>query len=175
MVFMVEKYVVACYGIVLKDGNLLMVQQGKGHWADLWILPGGKLETGESLESCVEREIFEETGCQAKAIRQLATISSYSPDSRFEKQVILIFYLCQHGEGEPAKGDGVNAALWISEEHFARMVVNEVVPRQVFNVVSSICLDASDFPGVFFNFTSPRETPAADKMKEGPQCRSGRT
>ncbi len=159
MVFMVEKYVVACYGIVLKDGNLLMVRQGKGHWADQWILPGGKLEAGESLESCVEREIFEETGCRAKAIRQLATISSYSPDSSFEKQVILVFYLCTSCEGEPAKGDGVNAAAWISEEQFARLVVNEVVPQQVFNVVSSICLDNSNFPTVFFNFTCPRNEP----------------
>jgi mutator protein MutT len=156
---MVEKFVVACYGIVLQGGNLLMVRQGKGHWADQWILPGGKLEAGESLEYCVEREIFEETGCRAKAIRQLATISSYSSDSRFEKQVVLIFYLCRHVEGEPAKGDGVNAAAWISEEQFARLVVNEVVPQQVFNVVSSICLDTSNFPSVFFNFTNPRETP----------------
>jgi hypothetical protein len=164
MVFVVEKFVVACYGIVLKDGDLLMVQQGKGRWADQWILPGGKLETGESLESCVEREIFEEIGCRAKAARQLATVSSYSPDSSYEKQVVLIFYLCRHVEGGPAKGDGVSAAARVSEEQFARPIVNEVVPQQVFNMVSSICLDNSNFPTVFFNFSRPRGA-AAGEMK----------
>ena len=67
--------------------------------------------------------------------------------------------MCRHVEGEPAKGDGVNAAAWISEEQFARLVVNEIVPQQVFNVVSSICLDNSNFPSVFFNFTRPRDEP----------------
>jgi mutator protein MutT len=156
---MVEKFVVACYGIVLHDGCLLMVRQSKGHWAGRWILPGGKLEAGESLESCVEREIREETGCQAKAIRQLATISSFSPDSAFEKQVVLIFYLCRYVDGDPLKGDGVSATSWIDEEQFARLSVNEVVPQQVFNAVSSICLDTSRFPGVFFTFSTPRDEP----------------
>jgi|AGTN01.3.fsa_nt_gi ADP-ribose pyrophosphatase len=156
---MVEKFVVACYGIVLLDGCLLMVRQGKGHWADRWILPGGKLEAGESLESCVEREIREETGCRVKTVRQLATVSSYSPDSPFEKQVALVFYLCRHIAGEPTAGDGVTAAARIDEEQFTGLAVNEVVPQPVFNAVSSVCLDTSRSPGVFFSFAKPRDEP----------------
>jgi 8-oxo-dGTP diphosphatase len=154
---MVERFVVACYGIVLHDNSLLMVRQGKGHWAGKWILPGGKLESGESLESCVEREIFEETCCRAKAVKQLATVSSYSPDSDFEKQVVLVFYLCEYVEGDAVKGDGVKASAWIDEDQFTRLAINEVVPQQVFNAVSSACLDTSRFPSVFFSFASPRD------------------
>ncbi|OPY28041.1 MAG: ADP-ribose pyrophosphatase [Methanocella sp. PtaU1.Bin125] len=156
---MVERFIVACYGIVLKDHCLLMVRQGKGHWAGKWILPGGKLESGETLEACVEREIFEETCCRAKAVRQLATISSYSPESLFEKQVVLVFYLCEYLEGEPVRGDGVRAAAWIGEDQFTRLAINETVPQQVFNAVSSACLDTSRFPAVFFNFAGPRGEP----------------
>ena len=155
MVFMVERFVVACYGIVLNDNCLLMVRQGKGHWAGKWILPGGKLESGETLESCVEREIFEETCCRARAVRQLDTVSSYSPDSLFEKQVVLVFYLCQYIEGEPVRGDGVKAAAWVDEDRFTKLLFNESVPQQITNAISSVCVDTSRFPAVFFNFTEP--------------------
>ena len=57
---MVEKFVVACYGITFHDGKLLMVRQSYGHWAGKWILPGGKLEIGEGLEQCVDSSRFPE-------------------------------------------------------------------------------------------------------------------
>ena len=154
---MVEKFVVACYGITFHDGKLLMVRQSHGHWAGKWILPGGKLEAGESLEQCVEREVFEETGCTVKTTRLLGTVSPYSPESAFEKQVVLIFYMCNYVDGEPAKGHNVRAAGWVEDEHFGRLILNESIPPEVYNVISSICVDHTRFPEVCFDFTRLKE------------------
>jgi 8-oxo-dGTP diphosphatase len=146
-----EKFIVGCYGLTFSGEGLLMVRQRSGHWAGRWILPGGKLEMGESLEECVERETHEETHCRVKAVKQLRAISSYSPDSAFERQVVLVFYLCKHLEGEPKKGDGVDAAEWVSVDRFERLSAMGLVPPLVFDIVSDLCACKS-FPSVSFDF-----------------------
>lgn len=151
VISMAEKFIVSCYGLVFDGGNLLMVKQRSGHWAGKWILPGGKLELGESFKQCIEREVFEETHCRVKAVKELSVVSSYSPDSAFEKQVVLVFYLCKFIDGEPKKGDGVDAAEWVDASRFERLSAGDIVPPQVFNVVSDLCAIKS-FPSVSFDF-----------------------
>ena len=55
-------------GLVLdKDRkHVLCIQEKKPLIQDLWKLPGGLVETGESIETAVVREIWEETGIKAK-------------------------------------------------------------------------------------------------------------
>lgn len=54
---------IATRGLVVHNDALLFVSDDGKHW----YLPGGRLECGESLPRCVEREIFEETGFMVKA------------------------------------------------------------------------------------------------------------
>ena len=49
----------ACRGVVLRDGKLLL---SYGTATDLWMIPGGGLEAGESETECCAREVEEETG-----------------------------------------------------------------------------------------------------------------
>lgn len=51
---------VACRGIVLSKGNILLSYEVN---TDQWFIPGGGLEADESLEECCSRELAEETGC----------------------------------------------------------------------------------------------------------------
>ncbi|MCR2822315.1 NUDIX domain-containing protein [Lederbergia panacisoli] len=49
-------------GILIKDNKVLLVQVNYGPNKGLWMIPGGIVEPGESLEEAVKREIKEETG-----------------------------------------------------------------------------------------------------------------
>ena len=59
-------------GICSKDGEILFVKHTYGVSKGKWTLPGGYVELNESLSRAIEREVFEETGVQARAVNILA-------------------------------------------------------------------------------------------------------
>lgn len=57
-------------GVVFKDGKILLVQEKLDNYR--WTLPGGWADIGESAGVSVAREIYEETGYHAHAVKLLA-------------------------------------------------------------------------------------------------------
>lgn len=54
--------------VIVRDGRLLVARRKVGDPnAGRWELPGGKVEGGESLAACLERELSEELGIVARA------------------------------------------------------------------------------------------------------------
>lgn len=49
--------------------TITFVYQERGPYAGSWLLPGGKVEFGESLEEAARREAREESGCEVGALR----------------------------------------------------------------------------------------------------------
>jgi 8-oxo-dGTP diphosphatase len=52
--------------VVERDGALLLVRHQKPDRDPYWVLPGGRLEPGETIPECAEREVEEETGLSVK-------------------------------------------------------------------------------------------------------------
>jgi len=47
--------------VIIEDGLLFLARRGPvERLSGLWELPGGKLEPGETLQQCLERELLEE-------------------------------------------------------------------------------------------------------------------
>ncbi len=66
--------------IVISDDNrILLVRHRKGN-RQYWVLPGGRLEYGETFKECAVREMKEETGFDVMVERFLFLSEAIAPD-----------------------------------------------------------------------------------------------
>jgi len=76
--------------IVDKDGKILIGQRPEGKaLAGLWEFPGGKQEEGESVEQCIQREIFEELNVRCEVGDFLLSVSRSYEHGDFKLMVYL--------------------------------------------------------------------------------------
>ena len=91
--------VVAC-ALVDPDRRVLIAQRPQGKsMAGLWELPGGKLESGETPEQAVIRELGEELGISTKeACLAPLTFVSFAYDSF---HLLMPVFVCRRWQGDP--------------------------------------------------------------------------
>lgn len=65
---------VAAYAVVERRGRILLTHWRRGHMHG-WTLPGGGLEDGEHPREAVVREVYEETGLEARVGKLLGVDS----------------------------------------------------------------------------------------------------
>ncbi|MDN3670711.1 (deoxy)nucleoside triphosphate pyrophosphohydrolase [Echinicola jeungdonensis] len=83
--------------LIIKDGLVLAVQRGTKMKMPLkWEFPGGKMENGESEQSCLAREIKEELNLEIEIGDKLSEVVYDYPDFTIR----LIPYICRIQSGE---------------------------------------------------------------------------
>ena len=65
--------------IIRKGDKIFATQRGYGEWKDWWEFPGGKVETGETPEEALVREIREELSAGINVDEFLCTVEHDYP------------------------------------------------------------------------------------------------
>jgi len=113
--------------ILLRRDRILMAQRGKEPLKGWWSLPGGALETGESLADAVRREVREETGLEIQPVGVLEIFERIMRDRNgvTEYHYVLIDYVCRVTGGALRPGDDVCAVEWVRRRDLPKLRITE--------------------------------------------------
>jgi 8-oxo-dGTP diphosphatase len=68
---------VAVYAVIMEQGQVLLAHRNDIDW---WNLPGGGMETGETVEEAIQREVREETGLEIEVEKLIGVYSKPQKD-----------------------------------------------------------------------------------------------
>lgn len=102
--------------VIENDGRFLVTRRQHGvHLAGLWEFPGGKIDSGETHEQALRREIREELDADV-AVHDLLFSVEHAYDDR---TVGLYFYRCTlRGEPRPLLGQEMR---WVTRDELAQL------------------------------------------------------
>jgi ADP-ribose pyrophosphatase YjhB (NUDIX family) len=100
---------------VVRDGKVLIVRRARPPAKDVYTLPGGVVEAGETLTEAVIREVREETALTIAPV-QIAghreAIKRHA-DGRVERHFVILCFAARFVSGMPVPSDGeVTEILW---------------------------------------------------------------
>ena len=83
--------------VIQKDNKYLIAQRNRNkHFAFHWEFPGGKVDSGETFEIALEREITEELSIGIKIYKKVSS-QMYKDD---KINVKVHYFLCEHLDGK---------------------------------------------------------------------------
>ena len=121
--------------VVEREGALLLVRHQKPDRDPYWVLPGGRLEPGETIPECAGRELAEETGLTA-GFSGVIYVSEFLREGRHTIDVVARMSL--EGEAEASLGSDpeveagseptLREVRWVSVEELREI---ELLPASI--------------------------------------------
>ena len=105
---MVRKTIKVAAAVILRDNTVFATQRGYGNYKDWWEFPGGKIETGETPDEALKREIKEELNTEIAIDRYLTTVEYDYPEFHLSMDC----FLCRIAGSEPVLLEH-EAAKWL--------------------------------------------------------------
>lgn len=122
---------VVAAALVDPEGRVLIAQRPPGKMmAGLWEFPGGKIESGETPEQALIRELQEELGILVK--EPCLAPFTFASHAYSDFHLLMPLYLCRRWEGTP-----------VPREHVA---IKWVRPRDLIADPGAFPLPAADLP-----------------------------
>ena len=113
-------------GAFIFDGpRVLVIQRGRPPGEGLWSVPGGRLETGETLAQAVAREVLEETGLSVEVGPFVCVLERFDP--QHESHFVILDYLARvvAPSRELAAGTDARDVRWVTDAELAALPTTE--------------------------------------------------
>jgi ADP-ribose pyrophosphatase YjhB (NUDIX family) len=114
---------------VFRDERILMVREiSDGRWT----LPGGWADVNQSAKECVEREVQEESGFEARAVRLAAVYDRrlHNPSSH-PYSIYKLFFICELTGGEASPSIETSAVEFFARDRIPELSVGRVSATQI--------------------------------------------
>jgi 8-oxo-dGTP diphosphatase len=108
---------------ILRDGRVLLVRRARAPGRDLFSLPGGVVEAGETLGAAVAREVLEETGLTVAPVTLAGhrEVIVRDADGRVERHFVILCFACRWVAGEAGPSDEVAETRWVRPDEVVHL------------------------------------------------------
>ena len=104
--------------IMNEKGEILVARRAKEPARGTLDLPGGFVDSFETAEEAVAREVLEESGMRVTGVKYLFSLPNKYIYSGFEEHTLDLFFLCRtESAGLPVANDDVSELLWMPVEN----------------------------------------------------------
>ena len=110
---------------IICDGDrIFATQRGYGEWKDYWEFPGGKIESGETPEEALHREILEELDADISVGEKITTVEyDYSDfhlnmECFYAKVIAGSLVLKEHEAAKWLKDTEYDSIKWLPADQF---------------------------------------------------------
>lgn len=108
--------------VVVDEGRVVLIRRGKEPLRGRWVVPGGTVELGETLEQAVVRELKEETGLDVRPLELVTVfdrIARTGPDVTYH--YVIVDFLCERIGGRLEAGDDALEVTLASPEELSAL------------------------------------------------------
>ena len=119
-------------GAVFKNDTILLVQEK----ADgLWSLPGGWADIGDSPSKAIEREIYEESGYEARAVKLIAVYDrNQHHHDPYPFHAYKVFFMCELLGGKALTTHETTAVGFFAESELPSLSTTRVTVEQILRI-----------------------------------------
>jgi mutator protein MutT len=119
--------------VLVHEGRVLLIRRGKEPLRGRWVVPGGTVEAGETLQEALVREIREETGIVVRPREVVLVFDRIERDGggAVRYHYVIIDYLCDYVSGTPRAGSDAEAVAFVAPDELAAYSL----PEKALNVV----------------------------------------
>lgn len=98
-----------CVVLVDQDGRVLLGKRRNSYKAGWFGIPGGRVEPGEALADCAQRELTEETGLVAQRVEYVGVIKDFQ---NHEYDFVHFVFVCSRWSGEVVTTEPEKCESW---------------------------------------------------------------
>jgi 8-oxo-dGTP diphosphatase len=122
-----ERPYLAVSAAILRDGKVLVVRRARKPALNLYTLPGGAVEAGETLQQAVIREVYEETQLSIEPVALTGHREAIMRDSqgRVERHFVILCFAARWLAGEPVLNEELDDARWLTPPALAGLKTTE--------------------------------------------------
>jgi 8-oxo-dGTP diphosphatase len=112
---------------IVRDGKVLIVRRARKPALGIYTLPGGGVETGETLNEAVAREVREETALTIEPVALAGHREAIVRDAhgRIERHFVILCFAARWLAGEPVLNEELDDARWLDPAELASLRTTE--------------------------------------------------
>jgi 8-oxo-dGTP diphosphatase len=108
-------------GVVLIEGRVVLIRRGKEPLRGRWVIPGGTVELGETLQEALVREMQEETGILVQPREVVLVFDRIQREGpSVEYHYVIIDYACDYVSGELRAGSDADEVALVAPDELGR-------------------------------------------------------